>query len=97
MEKIFPFLNIRFISVTDHFDTFAAASSESGRPLTNGLEIPLKNIINEVYAKDISRKVGSAIEIKKKKADMAAELHPMVIGNRKLLRENMKWMRKQPR
>ena len=64
LEKIFPFLNIRFISVTDHFDTFAVTSSESGRVLANGIEIPLKNIINEVYAKDISRKVGSAIEIK---------------------------------
>mgnify|MGYP004647721089 CR=1 FL=1 len=76
LEKIFPFLNIRFISVTDHFDTFAAASSESGRPLTNGLEIPLKNIINEVYAKDISRKVGSAIEIKKKEGRYGGGVAP---------------------
>lgn len=66
LEKIFPFLKVRFISVTDHFDTFNAASSEVCRVLSNGIEIPLKNIINEVYAKDISRKVGSAIDIKKR-------------------------------
>ena len=49
LEKIFPFLNIRFISVTDHFDTFAVISSEDVRGVANGIEIPLKNIINEVY------------------------------------------------
>ena len=76
LEKIFPFLNIRFISVTDHFDTFAATSSEDGRGLANGIEIPLKNIINEVYAKDISRKVGSAIEIKKKEGRYGGGVAP---------------------
>ena len=76
MEKIFPFLNIRFISVTDHFDTFAVTSSESGRVLANGIEIPLKNIINEVYAKDISRKVGSAIEIKKREGRYGGGVAP---------------------
>lgn len=65
LEKIFPFLNIRFISVTDNFDTFALAARGNG--VSQGIEIPLKNIINEVYAKDISRKVGSALENKKKR------------------------------
>lgn len=65
LEKIFPSLKLRFISVTDHFDTFAVPVLENGGMLSNGIEIPLKNIINEVYAKDISRKIGSAIEIKK--------------------------------
>ena len=76
LEKIFPFLNIRFISVTDHFDTFAVTSSEDGRVLANGIEIPLKNIINEVYAKDISRKVGSAIEIKKREGRYGGGVAP---------------------
>ena len=76
LEKIFPFLNLRFISVTDQFDTFAATSSEDGRILENGIEIPLKNIINEVYAKDISRKVGSAIEIKKREGRCGGGVAP---------------------
>ncbi len=75
LEKIFPFLKIRFISVTDHFDTLTA-SSENGGALSNGIEIPLKNIINEVYAKDISRKVGSAIEIKKKEGRYGGGVAP---------------------
>ena len=76
LEKIFPFLNIRFISVTDHVDTFAVTSSEDGWVLANGIEIPLKNIINEVYAKDISRKVGSAIEIKKREGRYGGGIAP---------------------
>lgn len=76
LEKIFPLLNIRFISVTDHFDTYVVASAEDGRVLENGIEIPLKNIINEVYARDISRKVGSAIEIKKREGRYGGGVAP---------------------
>lgn len=64
LEKIFPFLKLRFISVTDHIDTLEKAGSY-GTAVENEIEVPLKNIVNEVYAKDISRKVGSAIEVKK--------------------------------
>lgn len=44
IERVFPFLNVRFIAVTDDFDSF--------RPGTD-LMMPLKNIVNEFYAKDI--------------------------------------------
>lgn len=75
LENVFPFLELRFISVTDHFDTFAA-SSRKGGALSGGIEIPLKNIINEIYAKDISRKVGSAIEIKKREGRYGGGVAP---------------------
>ena len=42
IERVFPFLNVRFIAVTDDFDSF--------RPGTD-LMMPLKNIVNEFYAK----------------------------------------------
>ena len=51
IERVFPFLNVRFIAVTDDFDSF--------RPGTD-LMMPLKNIVNEFYAKDISKKVSTA-------------------------------------
>lgn len=76
LEIILPFSNIRFISVTDHFDTFTEASSEAGRILSNGIEIPLKNMVNEVYARDISRKVGSALEIKKREGKYGGGVAP---------------------
>lgn len=59
MEKIFPFLGVRFISVTDCFDTQQDKLSDTD------ITIALKNIANELYARDISRKVSSALDIKK--------------------------------
>lgn len=56
IEKIFPFFRIRFIAVTDHYDSLTS------KPAEDGLVVPLKNLINEAYAKDISRKICSANE-----------------------------------
>ena len=51
LERIFPLLDVRFIAVNDNFDTLTAERSQ------DGYIVPLKNIINEVYSKDISRKL----------------------------------------
>jgi DNA invertase Pin-like site-specific DNA recombinase len=61
LEKVFPFLGVRFISVNDNYD--------SHNPMQNGdnLTIILKNFINDMYAKDISRKIKSVYETKQKK------------------------------
>lgn len=61
IEQIFPFFHIRFISVMDHYD------SKNASALDDSMIIPLKNIINDSYARDISKKVSSAFEIKRKK------------------------------
>lgn len=58
LEKIFPFFGIRFIAVTDGYDSIHANAAE------DGIIVPLKNLINEAYAKDMSKKVSTAIEIK---------------------------------
>ena len=51
LERIFPLLDVRFIAVNDNFDTLTAERSQ------DGYIVPLKNIFNEVYSKDISRKL----------------------------------------
>lgn len=56
IEKIFPFFGVRFIAVTDHYDSLTSGAAE------DGLVVPLKNLINEAYAKDISRKICSSFE-----------------------------------
>ena len=56
IEKIFPFFGIRFIAVTDNYDSLTS------EPAEDGLIVPLKNLINEAYAKDISRKIRSSID-----------------------------------
>ncbi|MGT2942898.1 recombinase family protein [Streptococcus constellatus subsp. viborgensis] len=60
IEKVFPFLGIRFISVNDHFDT------ENKTDDKKSFEITIKNIINDLYAKDISQKVSSTKQAKMK-------------------------------
>ena len=59
IEKVFPFLGVRLIAVTDNFDSSRKSDVE-------GLAMPLKNLVNELYAKDISRKVWSSLQKKKK-------------------------------
>lgn len=63
LEKIFPFLGVRFIAITDHFDSFETDGSEES------LMIPLKNMINELYAKDISRKIRTSFEQRMEKGE----------------------------
>ncbi len=56
IEKIFPFFGVRFIAVTDGYDSLTSNSSE------DGLVVPLKNLVNEAYAKDISKKICTSFE-----------------------------------
>ncbi len=51
IEQYFRTYNIRFIAVTDQFDTADADN------LHGGIMLPLKNMVNEAYALDISRKI----------------------------------------
>lgn len=51
IQKIFPFLNVRFISVTDGFD--------SNNMQSDDFCVNLKNLVNEIYAADIAAKVKS--------------------------------------
>lgn len=61
IENVFPFLNVRFISVMDGFDTLTSSLTEFA------YLIPLKNMMNENYARDISKKERTAKKILRKK------------------------------
>ena len=60
IEKIFPFLGVRFIAVNDNYDSFG------GKNASDELVIPFKNLINEAYCRDISVKVRTQLEVKRK-------------------------------
>lgn len=70
LERIFPFLGVRFIAVNDNFDTLTAERTQ------DGYIVPLKNLINEVYSKDISRKIDAALTIKQQKGEFIGAWAP---------------------
>lgn len=53
IEKYFPLHQVRFMAVNDQYDSEAADNSGSH------ITVPLKNMINEAYAADISKKIRS--------------------------------------
>ncbi|HGD6232456.1 TPA: recombinase family protein [Streptococcus agalactiae] len=53
IEMYFPQKNIRYIAITDGIDTLNSNQNDI---------MPFKNILNEMYAKDTSKKVKSAIQ-----------------------------------
>lgn len=63
LEQTFPSMGVRFVAINDAFDTQTAVRS------TEGYIIPLRNILNDIYAKDISLKTGSALKIKQQQGD----------------------------
>jgi len=63
IDQIFPALGIRFIAVNDNYDSI------NGRTSSDKILIPFKNLINDAYCRDISIKVRSQLEIKRKKGD----------------------------
>lgn len=69
IEKVCPFFDLRFISVNDSFDT-ATVTSEGH------LSASLSNIVNDFYAKDISRKVTTALQAKMERGDYIGNYAP---------------------
>lgn len=69
IEKIFPYLNIRFIAVNDEID-----SAKNNR--MNDMIIPFKNLINDSYSRDISIKVKSSLDVKRKNGEFIGAFAP---------------------
>ena len=59
LEQIFPFAGVRFIAVNDRYD------SNRFKGDVAGLDTSFKNLMNDLYCKDISVKVKSALKMKK--------------------------------
>ena len=63
LEKIFPFLKVRFIAINDHYDSLHHTIG------VDDLIVPMKNLINEAYCRDASIKTRSQLEVKRKRGD----------------------------
>ncbi len=62
LEEIFPQMDVRFVSVNDNFDSMVEGKKD-------GIMMPLKNMINEMYARDTQRKVLATLRAKEKKGE----------------------------
>lgn len=70
LEYVFPAYGIRFISINDHFD-----SQELGES-TGGLELAIRNLVNQMYSRDISKKIKSVVDLKKLRGEYAFGAKP---------------------
>jgi len=66
IEHVFPFLNVRFISVNDGID------SNNKKSRSDEIVIPFLNLISDAYCRDISIKIRSQLDIKRKKGDFVS-------------------------
>lgn len=70
MEQIFPFMDIRFIAITDHYD------SRDYIGCTADMDIAFKGLLADFYCKDVSAKVKSSLEAKRKQGKYSTGLVP---------------------
>ena len=61
LERIFPMMGIRFIAINDNYDNANTESSDS-----DSIVVPFKNLLNDSYCRDISIKVRSQLDIKRR-------------------------------
>lgn len=86
IDKVFPFMGVRFISINDKLDTL------NGLEDKKSFEVEIKNLVNDLYSKDISKKV-TASHIQKAKqgyfiagfAPYGYKLERKVGGNRLII------------
>ena len=70
LEKIFPFLGVRFIAVNDQFDSEGEIFKEKD------LITEFKNLANDYYSKDISKKVMASFDTKKGQGQFIGSMAP---------------------
>jgi DNA invertase Pin-like site-specific DNA recombinase len=69
IEKTFPTMGVRFIALHDGYDSLTDDGS-------NSMIVSLKNLINDFYAKDISRKINTSLETKQRKGEFIGAFTP---------------------
>lgn len=63
LETILPKLNVRFIAITDDYDSSRKEDREN-------ISVPVKNMVNAMYAKDMSKKILAAKEAQKRNGNI---------------------------
>ena len=83
LEQIFPFLGVRFISISDRYD------SKDYKGKSSDIEVQFKGLIADFYVKDQSVKVKAAVNTRRgKKVSIVVVLHLMGIESIQKIRKN---------
>lgn len=63
LEQVFPLFGVRFIAINDNYDSLNSQSR-------NGMLVPIKSMINEMYSKDLSQKIQSCFRSKEARGEI---------------------------
>ena len=69
IHRLFPVLGVRLIAINDNIDTITRDESSE-------FSITLKNLMNDNYSRDISVKVRSQLQVKRKHGDFICPFAP---------------------
>lgn len=70
IERLFPALGVRFIAINDNYDSL------DGKDQADEIIIPFKNLINDAYCRDISVKIRSHLEVKRRNGEFIGAFAP---------------------
>lgn len=70
LEQIFPFMGVRFISINDNYD------SNNYQGSIADIDINFKNLVYDLYSKDLSEKVRSSLAIRKEQGQYVSGNSP---------------------
>lgn len=70
IQRVFPAMGVRFIALTDQYDSLTADERE------NTFLVPVKNLINDAYCRDISQKVRSRQRLKREQGQFIGAFAP---------------------
>ena len=63
LEQVFPLFGVRFIAINDSYDSLNSQSRD-------GMLVPIKSMINEMYSKDLSQKIQSCFRSKEARGEI---------------------------
>ena len=63
LEQVFPLFGVRFIAINDNYDSLNSQNRD-------GMLVPIKSMVNEMYSKDLSQKIQSCFRSKEARGEI---------------------------
>lgn len=82
LERLFPMMGVRLIAINDNYD------GEAEKKNSDAITIPVKNLMNDVYCREMSTKVKTLLDAKRKRGDCVSNFVPY--GYKKSLKNRSK-------